>query len=153
MDAYVDPVRQNYLRSTIDGVCAIARRSSVRSGWFAAQCLVAVTLLVAAGRSPTARAVGTSAPASGPLTGKLVVGGSTALQPLVEAAARSFQTANPGVQIVVSDGGSSEGRSGVYQGSLDVGMSDVPLLSSEISSCADAIQTAVAWRRLSWQPT
>jgi phosphate transport system substrate-binding protein len=30
------------------------------------------------------------------------------------------------------------------QGSLDVGMSNVPLLGSEISSCADAIQTAVA---------
>jgi ABC-type phosphate transport system substrate-binding protein len=68
----------------------------VRSGWFA-QYLLAGTLLVAAGCSPTARAVGTTALASGPLTGKLVVGGSTALQPLVEAAARSLQAANPGV--------------------------------------------------------
>jgi phosphate transport system substrate-binding protein len=78
--------------------------------------------------------------------GTLNVGGSTALQPLVEQAAGSFQAANPGVQIVVSDGGSGAGRSGVCQGTLDIGMSDVTLLGSEITSlnCGDAIQTAVA---------
>jgi phosphate transport system substrate-binding protein len=88
----------------------------------------------------------TPSSASGQLAGTLNVGGSTALRPLVEQAAKSFQAANPGVQIVVSDGGSGAGRSGVCQGSLDIGMSDVTLLGSEISSlnCGDAIQTAVA---------
>jgi phosphate transport system substrate-binding protein len=125
MDECVDQMRRTYLRSTTHGVCAIARRIGMQSGLFAAQSLVAGTLLVAAGCSPTAPAVVTSIPASGPLTGKLAVGGSTALQPLVEAAAKSFQTSNPGVQIVVSDGGSGAGRTGVCDGSLDIGMSDV----------------------------
>ena len=109
-------------------------------------CLVAGALLAAAGCTPTVSATPTPTAASGPLTGTLNVGGSTALQPLVEQAAKSFQAANPGVQVVVSDGGSGAGRTGVCQGTLDIGMSDVPLLGSEISSlnCGDAIQTAVA---------
>jgi phosphate transport system substrate-binding protein len=76
----------------------------------------------------------------------LTIGGSTALQPLVERAATLFQAANPGVQVIVSEGGSGTGRSGVCQGSLDIGMSDVTLLGSEISSlnCLDAIQTGIA---------
>src|SRR5262252_773862 len=68
---------------------------------------------------------------SQPLTGTLTVGGSTALQPLVEQAAMSFQLANPSVQIVVSGGGSGAGRNGVCRGSLDVGLSDVRLTESE----------------------
>jgi phosphate transport system substrate-binding protein len=88
----------------------------------------------------------TPSSATAQLTGTLNVGGSTALQPLVEQAAKSFQAANPGVQILVSDGGSGAGRTGVCQGTVDIGMSDVTLLGSEITSlnCGDAIQTAVA---------
>jgi phosphate transport system substrate-binding protein len=80
------------------------------------------------------------------LSGNLTVGGSTALQPLVEQAARSFQSANPGVQIVVSDGGSGSGRTGVCQGALDIGLSDVSLTEAEKSSlnCRDAVETALA---------
>src|SRR5262252_4980307 len=80
------------------------------------------------------------------LSGNLSVGGSTALQPLVEQAARSFQSANPGVQIVVSDGGSGSGRTGVCQGTQDIGLSDVSLTEAEKSSlnCRDAVETAIA---------
>jgi ABC-type phosphate transport system substrate-binding protein len=83
---------------------------------------------------------------SQPLSGKLTVGGSTALQPLVEQAAASFQSTNPGVQIDVSDGGSGSGRTGVCQGTLDVDLSDVTLTAGEKSSlnCADAVETAIA---------
>jgi phosphate transport system substrate-binding protein len=79
------------------------------------------------------------------LSGKLTIGGSTALQPLVERAAANFQKANSDVQIDVSGGGSGAGRAGVCQGALDIGMSDVPLSSYEMSSlhCTDAVQTAV----------
>ncbi len=94
--------------------------------------------------------------ASGPATastnygqaasGKLTVAGSSALQPLVDQAAKTYQSANPNVQITVSAGGSGAGRSGACQGSFDVGMSDVPLTDQEKASlnCADASQTAVA---------
>ncbi|HEY2594028.1 MAG TPA: substrate-binding domain-containing protein, partial [Chloroflexota bacterium] len=79
-------------------------------------------------------------------SGKITIAGSSALQPLIDQAAKSYQAANPNVQITVSAGGSGAGRSGACQGSLDIGMSDVPLTDQEISSlnCADANQTAVA---------
>jgi phosphate transport system substrate-binding protein len=79
-------------------------------------------------------------------SGKITIAGSSALQPLIDQAAKSYQTANPNVQITVSAGGSGAGRSGACQGSLDIGMSDVPLTAQEITSlnCSDANQTAVA---------
>jgi phosphate transport system substrate-binding protein len=104
-------------------------------------------LLAATGCAPTVSATVAPTPiANGTLVGTLKVGGSTGLQPLVDQAARSFQAANPGVQVAVSDGGSGAGRNGVCEGTLDIGISDVTLLGSEISSlnCGDAIQTAVA---------
>jgi phosphate transport system substrate-binding protein len=81
-----------------------------------------------------------------PLSGTLTVGGSTALQPLVEQAARSFQSANPGVHMTVLDGGSGSGREGVCQGTLDIGLSDVALTESDKSrlKCGDAVETAIA---------
>jgi phosphate transport system substrate-binding protein len=80
------------------------------------------------------------------LSGTLTVGGSTALEPLVQRAATNFQKVNSDAQIAVSGGGSGAGRAGVCQGSLDVGLSDVPLASSEMKSlnCSDAVQTAIA---------
>ncbi len=91
---------------------------------------------------------GTSAPAasSGTLSGKLTIAGSSALQPLIDQAAKNFQTTNKDVQITVSAGGSGAGRTGACSGSLDIGMSDVPLTTQEVSSlnCSDAVSTAVA---------
>ena len=80
------------------------------------------------------------------MSGKLTIAGSSALQPLVDQAAKNFQTNNKDVQITVSAGGSGAGRTGVCQGSLDIGMSDVQLTAQEKQSlnCSDAVQTAVA---------
>jgi phosphate transport system substrate-binding protein len=80
------------------------------------------------------------------MSGKLTIAGSSALQPLVDQAAKNYQAANKSVQITVSAGGSGSGRSGVCQGTLDIGNSDVPLTSDEIAAlnCADAVQTAIA---------
>jgi phosphate transport system substrate-binding protein len=110
-------------------------------------CVLAASLFAVAGCAPTAPNPPTTAPvASQPTVGTLNIGGSTALQPLVEQAARHFQASHPGVQINVSDAGSGAGRSGACQGNLDIGMSDVPLTATERSTldCADAVQTAVA---------
>jgi phosphate transport system substrate-binding protein len=147
MDEFVDSAKQEYLQSTIDGASARVRGFGGSYGWLGAQCLVAALLLAAAGCTPSASATSVPPPAvSGTLTGKLTIGGSTALQPLVEQAAKAFRADNPGVEIAVSDGGSGSGRSGVCDGTLDIGMSDVTLLGSELTglNCSDAIQTAVA---------
>jgi phosphate transport system substrate-binding protein len=94
----------------------------------------------------TASAAPAGAAKTSALTGKLTIAGSSALQPLVDQAAKSFQAQNKDVQITVSAGGSGAGRTGVCQGSLDIGMSDVQLTSQEKTTlnCSDAVQTAIA---------
>ena len=109
--------------------------------------VLGAALLLAVACTPTVPSAATSAAVSGqPLRGTLNIGGSTALQPLVERAANNFHAANPGVELKVADAGSGAGRMGVCQGSLDIGMSDVALTAAEMSNlnCGDAVQTAVA---------
>jgi phosphate transport system substrate-binding protein len=79
-------------------------------------------------------------------SGRLTIAGSSALQPLVDHAAQSFQTANRGAQLTVSAGGSGAGRNNVCQGSIDIGLSDVPLSEEEKTSlrCAEAVETVIA---------
>jgi phosphate transport system substrate-binding protein len=104
------------------------------------------TAPAAAGQPTAASGASNAAPSSANLSGKLSIAGSSALQPLVDQAAKNFQAANKDVQITVSAGGSGAGRTGACQGSLDIGISDVPLTDNEKTSlnCSDAVQTAIA---------
>ncbi|MGG3563918.1 phosphate ABC transporter substrate-binding protein [Neobacillus rhizosphaerae] len=59
------------------------------------------------------------------LSGSLVISGSSAMQPLVAAAAEEFMSENPKVDIQVNAGGSGTGLSQVAEGSVQIGNSDV----------------------------
>lgn len=66
---------------------------------------------------------GCGRPAS--LAGQLTVVGSTALQPLVDEAARQFMAEHPQVQITVNGGGSGFGLTQVASGAAQIGNSDI----------------------------
>ncbi|MEH6905669.1 phosphate ABC transporter substrate-binding protein [Neobacillus drentensis] len=59
------------------------------------------------------------------LSGSLTISGSSAMQPLVAAAAEEFMATNPKVDIQVNAGGSGTGLSQVAEGSVQIGNSDV----------------------------
>jgi phosphate transport system substrate-binding protein len=59
------------------------------------------------------------------LKGTIQIDGSTALLPLVTKAAAAFDKLNPGVDVVVSGGGSFTGLNDVYSRNVHIGDSDV----------------------------
>ena len=59
------------------------------------------------------------------LSGSLVISGSSAMQPLVAAAAEEFMNKNPKVSIQVNAGGSGTGLSQAQQGAVQIGNSDL----------------------------
>ncbi|ETI67028.1 phosphate ABC transporter substrate-binding protein [Neobacillus vireti] len=59
------------------------------------------------------------------ISGSLTVSGSSAMQPLVAAAAEEFMNENPKADIQVTAGGSGTGLSQVSEGSVQIGNSDV----------------------------
>jgi len=64
-------------------------------------------------------------------TGKVTVGGSSSVFPVMEKLAEAFKTVNPGVTVEVSQSDSTTGINSAIQGVCDIGMSSRELADSE----------------------
>lgn len=73
-------------------------------------------------------------------SGTITVAGSTALQPLADAASKNFKTAYPDANITVQGGGSGTGLTQVSSGAVEIGNSDI---FAEEKLTADVAKTVV----------
>ena len=97
----------------------------------------------------TAAATPTSAGTVNCVTGSITAAGSTALQPLVDAAGKAYAKACPGATITVNGGGSGTGLSQVAQGAVQIGDSDVTaqskLATPDAAKLVDHIVARQGW--------
>jgi phosphate transport system substrate-binding protein len=76
--------------------------------------------------APASTSSSTSAKAEAPKVQPVSVSGSSALQPLVNAAKEKYETTHAGASIEVSAGGSKKGLADVASGAVQIGDSDIP---------------------------
>lgn len=80
---------------------------------------------------------------SGKLSGTLTIAGSTSVQPFSEVLAEEFQAKNPGVQVNVQGGGSSQGVEAAISGAADIGSLSRDLKDEEKAK-ANLVVTPIA---------
>lgn len=80
---------------------------------------------------------------------EVVITGSTSVTPLMEKLASEFEKQNPGIKIMITGSGSSQGIADASKGACEIGMSSRALKSSELETldslelCKDGIAIIV----------
>lgn len=101
---------------------------------------ITMTAALFAGCGSTTQGGGSSnAGQPGEISGSITAAGSTALQPLAEAAGKSFMDKNSQASIVVQGGGSGTGLKLVSEGTAEIGNSDVTAESKLDKSVASTL--------------
>ena len=76
-------------------------------------------------------------------SGKVVVGGSSSVSPVMEKLVEAYKTANPNVTIEIQTSDSSVGMSSTIEGVLEIGMASRALKDSELSKGLVPIKIAI----------
>jgi phosphate transport system substrate-binding protein len=78
------------------------------------------------------------------LSGKLIIAGSTSVQPFSEVLAEEFMAAHPQVEINVQGGGSSQGVTAAVSGAADIGAASRGIKDEEMAENPDLVVTQIA---------
>jgi len=95
--------------------------------------------VAAAAQAPTPNATPADATAAVCGNGRITISGSTAIQPLLSAAATMYEESCPGTLVIVEGGGSGVGLSEVAQGIVQIGASDFKAEESNIGGLVDHV--------------
>jgi len=107
------------------------------------------TPTTAGSSAPAASSPAASSPAASSavecVQGTITTSGSTAMQPVVDAASKKYAQACPGSVVNVQGGGSGTGLTQVSQGAVQIGDSDVTAESKNITGLVDHVVLKQGW--------